>query len=751
MDRRSDTVVRASGRPPRSAEQSSAGSGGVPVFRPPRQSVIPGLLLVVAVLLAGFRIGLESWRPEGPPPLLELFDQATAHTEWAFPVAALLGALGLVGLVLHVRRVRRLADEQRVLAAAAKRIRLSPALLVLRSARWTHGMLVSGVVAYPRGAVLADISAEVAEAIEPFAVGPLDVQWVRRGDHFVINPRPPKPDRLESTVEEVRRVFEPLNLLMPGVVIDQHQTRLLKSGELEQIVAQYKTTTRDIGEGFRRRVQGVLDAKAPSPTGYWSLKWFPERSQVVIAPSMPLPSSAPYPLLDAPADRVQIPLGLTEGGIAQFWNPQKAPHILAVGPTGTGKTIFINTIISGCMARAWSICIADPKELSFRAFNSKTLGDLGLPAWPGMDTVATTDQALEQVIVEVYEEMRRRYTDISEFKVAESELQPMLLVVDEAGELVERLNAYHCSEAKLNDLRAAAVARGDNPDAVDKPKGTRNPVLNLIWSLLRLGRQAQVFVLIATQRPDVTFIPGEARSNLHSRIGLGYLDGYALEMLFGTRAIQQRVHEVTVDAVTGDRSRRRVPGRATVDLGSGPMTVQTFWSPDPAKVITGELSATDRLAVRDLHQYVATHYGQWVGPDGHVDPAVTTIGSSAWLDKSRMTMRLPVVERPDVVAGVERIEDPALAPIYSDGDLTGLTYVRASELTVGQVVLVEVDCTLTPVRVIEIDADPFGGPEDLQLDFEIVAPDPRAGQPGVTTLNVGERVALADPGADDLD
>src|SRR5664280_3586600 len=71
---------------------------------------------------------------------------------------------------------------------------------------------------------------------------------------------PPRPPRVEESSDEVRRVFVPLDHMLTGLCIDQARTRLTKDGQLEQIVATYSTTTRDIGDGFRQRVQTVLDA-----------------------------------------------------------------------------------------------------------------------------------------------------------------------------------------------------------------------------------------------------------------------------------------------------------------------------------------------------------------------------------------------------------------------------------------------------------------------------------------------------------
>lgn len=591
---------------------------------------------------------------------------------------------------------------------------------------------MKGRIHFPRGAVITDLSEDLASALAPFADGPLQVQWHRRADRFVVQPRPPRPPRIEEEHAAVKQVYLPLEHLMTGVTVDQRRTRVDPHGDLEQVVASYPVTTRDIGDGFRQRVQAVLDAKAPSPTGYWSLRWDPAASSVTIEPSIPLPTSAPYPLTP-PTHPTRIPVGLGEGGAAAEWDPVRNPHLLIVGPTGTGKTIFLNNLITGALARSWTVSIGDPKELSYRGFDPTVLGSRGLPVWPGISTVATTNRGIERVIDDAYQLMRRRYEQIRNFQIREQDLQPHLLVLDEISELVARLNAYQVSEDKLLDLQAEAVAAGDDPDQVAKPKGTKNPEVLKIWSLLRLGRQCLVFVLLATQRPDVNYIPGDARDNVLAKGGLGKLSGHALEMVFGTRAVQQRVHEMGTDPTTCRRTRVRIPGRATLDLGSGPMTVQPFWTPDPAKAITGELSPQDQALVADLHAFVTAHHQS--------SGAAQAMDTDSWrTPMTPLTLPLPMSIPDDPATPAEQVA--GLSAVFDDVDQQSYRELCADQLATDQLALLEVDGRPTTVRITEVEPDPFGDDDELQVSYEIVGDDDRAGQPGVTTLVAREQVLV---------
>jgi len=399
-----------------------------------------------------------------------------------------------------------------------------------------------------------------------------------------------------------------------------------------------------------------------------------------------------------------------------------------VGPTGTGKTVFLFGLIISCLLRGWIIVLLDPKELSFRGFDPAALVGRGFAPWGGIVSVATTEADMEEAIGFLHSNMRNRYAAIKGFEISEDDLPPVLMIVDEAGELVERLNEYHSSEEKHQDLQERAERSGLDPKDVAKPKGVKNPELRKIWSGLRLGRQARDLVCTATQRPDVSFIPGEARSNLTTRVGLGHLDGAALEMVFNTRAIQQRTYDYVIDPVTGQRQRQRVRGRATVDVGNGPQTIQTYFVPDPARYVTGTLNQEETAIIERLHQLVDASRPQWA----HQKEAPTA---------SARQLAAASREIDSHVAEVEHAQDSEMVGVAIDAELLE-ERLTAERLEVGQTVLIEVDSVPTLVLITEIEDDPYQD-DDLQITYQIADDENRAGQLGVTSLGRREQVPVA--------
>lgn len=674
----------------------------------------------------------------------------TVVHRWALPAAIALATVGMVLLVVKIGIEPRGKAATRVMAAAGRGLRGSgspggivPTQLSLTKDKWRRSWrsrrLRCAIVTYQPGQVIEDLSAELREALTPFLAAAVVIRWEPDRDRFVLTEQPAADPLLQELHPAVASAELTLKAMLgEGLEINQAKTTVDGTGQIEQLVAKYPWTTRDMSDSYRERLKYVLDAKAPCTTGYWMVRMDPAASQLTLLPATPMPRVADLPLLPlTPEDRMRIPIGQYAGGDLAYWEPEKFPHMLAVGPTGTGKTNFLNGITDLCVARSWRVDHGDPKELSFRGYAPETLRGLGRPTWPGIGTVATTEPELEALIRAHYEELRRRYAQLKVFGVREDELQPWLLILDEAGELVERLNAYHTSEEKYLALVAEAIATGadeDDPD-VAKPKGTKNPVLLMIWSLLRLGRQAKMFVITATQRADVNFIPGEARSNLTCRVALGKQDGYSLEMVFNTRNIQQRVHETVIDPVTGQRSFERIRGRATVDLGSGPMAVQTFWTPDPAKVITGELSLEDEALVQRQFEYVCANAQPW-------EQTVTTV------PLSMVKTPLPA----EILAKKQALVDKALlrdlskplppAPVRME-DRPG---TPAKTLQVGDEVDLEIDGAPVSAEITEVEQDPYflgeeGELRELQITYRVTRGN-GVGELGVTTIPEDERILV---------
>lgn len=694
------------------------------------------LILGVLVRIVGLvsadlqeRLAAEPATDQSPP--MPVVMTALAAVTGAAPVASALllwvGAATLaigVGWVAARRRRRQL--RARVLTAASVATRVGITDLSLRRARWARrgSGLLAGVLRYrPADAVVADCSETLATTLEPHVARPVAIRWDPRRNRFLITARPVVAPRIEERYPQLGKLAESLAHLIGALVVDQRRSTVAEDGSVQQLVARYAHTTRDIADTFRQRVQTVLDAKAPSPTGYWTVRWDPAANEVAVVPSEPLPRRAAYPLeLPAADDQMRIPIGLGDGGQVVHWLPTLFPHLMAVGPTGTGKTVFLFGVIMSCLLRGWIIVLLDPKELSFRGFDPAALTGRGFAPWGGIVSVATTEAEMEEAIGFFHANMRNRYAAIKGFEVEEDDLPPVLMIVDEAGELVERLNEYQSSDEKYQDLLARAERDGRDPNDVVKPKGMKNPELRKVWSGLRLGRQAKDYVITATQRPDVTFIPGEARSNLTTRIGLGHLDGAALEMVFNTRAVQQRVYDYVVDPVTGQRQRQRVRGRATVDVGSGPQTIQTYFVPDPAKLVTGELGPEEAAIIERLRELVTTARRRWEHQTEAPRSSARQLVAAA-----RELAAEEAQQTPADVDAPGPVDEPAGEP------------VAAEDLQVGQRIVVGVDGVPMDAVVTEIEDDPIQ-PDDLQFTYRIGDGNDRAGEVWVTSFGRRERV-----------
>ncbi|HQE47549.1 MAG TPA: FtsK/SpoIIIE domain-containing protein [Rhodoglobus sp.] len=297
----------------------------------------------------------------------------------------------------------------------------------------------------------------------------------------------------------------------------------------------------------RMQVEKVVSSMLP---GRWRAQWDLEGDVVVfeIRPPMPdivlhEPNPSTKELTHAEYKAFKIPIGPDEDAAEQSWQPSVSPHCLTIGGTGSGKTSFQHTVLTHLAQARWRVWVLDGKRIEFAGFKT----------WPNVELVAARVEHQVRMLHAAHELMEQRYTQLERGTARLEDFEPLALIIDEYATFKARVQRWYKTV---------------------KPKGgpTQAPVLELLSDLARLARSAKIHMLLGIQRPDVEFLGGEMRDNFGARLSLGRLSPQGAMMMWDSPAI----------GVAIPRNRR---GRGvTLNADSLPVEVQTFYTPDPAKL-----------------------------------------------------------------------------------------------------------------------------------------------------------------------
>jgi hypothetical protein len=215
--------------------------------------------------------------------------------------------------------------------------------------------------------------------------------------------------------------------------------------------------------------------------------------------------------LDAidPSKRLKLPIGINSAGEEVVVDLKGAPHALVVGETGSGKSVCARVIMTQALARGYELVMIEPTK---RAAGLKDF----MPYSKGF-FLKDAQQAAD-ALEAVYAEVRRRVEAIDDVNgenwgdLPAGTVKPWLVVVDEFAGLIAT------DKKPAGDPKNPVVA--ELLEEWNDAMAAVSMIQSKVGRLAREARSAGVHIMLVTQRPDASDIPGQVRANLGSAVQL---------------------------------------------------------------------------------------------------------------------------------------------------------------------------------------------------------------------------------------
>ena len=221
--------------------------------------------------------------------------------------------------------------------------------------------------------------------------------------------------------------------------------------------------------------------------------------------------------------KIPLALGVDIGGNPMYFDLAKMPHMLIAGRTGSGKSVFVQSIIMSIVYHftpdKCKLMIIDPKGVDFGFWDD--IPHLITPIVK-LDPAAAVN-ALKWAVREMEDRYKQlqlvnarnieSYNEImAEKRVSGEKLTRQVAVGtdEETGELL-----FETQEVDLSDMSYIVIIIDEVADLMSL---ARKEVEACVQRIAQKARAAGIHLVMATQRPDTTVITGVIKANFPTRV-----------------------------------------------------------------------------------------------------------------------------------------------------------------------------------------------------------------------------------------
>lgn len=221
--------------------------------------------------------------------------------------------------------------------------------------------------------------------------------------------------------------------------------------------------------------------------------------------------------------KIPLALGVDIGGNPMYFDLAKMPHMLIAGRTGSGKSVFVQSLITSVVYHftpdKCKLMIIDPKGVDFGFWDD--IPHLITPIVK-LDPAAAVN-ALKWAVREMEERYKQlqvlnarnieSYNELAAEKRASGEKITKQVAVgtdEETGELL-----FETQEVDLSDMPYIVIIIDEVADLMAL---ARKEVEACVQRIAQKARAAGIHLIMATQRPDATTITGVIKANFPTRV-----------------------------------------------------------------------------------------------------------------------------------------------------------------------------------------------------------------------------------------